>query len=50
MLIYFEIKYGKILCCRKLVTLMGVLLTRTVFWLYWSTLKGIRFSSAKISL
>lgn len=36
--------------CRKLVTLMGVLLSRTVFWLYWSTLKGIRLGFAKISL
>jgi hypothetical protein len=49
MLIWLKIKYGKILYCRKLVTLMGVLLSRTVFWLYWSTMKGIRFSFAKIS-
>lgn len=36
--------------CRKLVTLMDALLTRTVFWLNWSTLKGIGFGFAKISL
>lgn len=35
---------------RKLVTLMDVLLPRTVFWLYWSALKGIKFGFAKISL
>ena len=50
MLIWFEIKHGKPRYCRKLVSLTSVLLTRTVFWLYWSMLNGIKFGLAKISL
>lgn len=47
MLIWFEIKHIKIPVPWKPVSLTGVLLTGTVFRLYWSTLNGIKFGFAK---